>query len=270
MTIYFWYNLQSQYKVRKDTSLSPFWDEKRWVRLRCPFCFKNISDTSKFCPECGRNLVKGSLGSNIINASGDNRIIGQLTQGNNGSIVINDLEKDAATPTVKPVPVWRSPVTQSILGWIGTATGVIGIILPSGDLLVRICHFFQNWRNSSDGAIDNRCITDLLIVSIAAILLIVIIRLFRMTRQELTYPVMFGLGISGVGKRISLLKITSTPCPRCGGRLRYRNCPTETRVDTYSDGSSKETVLEKRPFVVCTRNADHRWLVDATLFSKLV
>ncbi|MDT7508647.1 zinc ribbon domain-containing protein [Bifidobacterium sp. H1HS16N] len=236
--------------------------------MRCPFCFKDISDTSKFCPECGGNLVKGSSGSNIINASGDNRIIGHLIQGNTGTIVINDLKKDAAAPTVKAIPVWRSPITQSILGWIGTITGVIGL-LPFGNLLAKGYRFFQNWRNPADRTMDNRYIIDFLIVAIVVLLLSGIIALRRITKRELTYPVMFGFGISGIGKRISLVKIESTPCPRCGGSLHYRNCPTKTRIVTYSDGSRKKTVLEKKPFVVCTRNADHRWLVDATLLSEL-
>ena len=242
--------------------------QKREATVKCPYCANRIPDASKFCPECGRSMADGPSYSGNINTSAHNQIGGHFIQGNAGSIIINAPETGTSVPSAEAVPVWRSPITQSILGWIGTITGVLSLF-PLGTFLLNIYRSFQHWENSISttgyGYTEN---TMAIVFVVLLFLSCMSFILFKIAKHELTYPVMFGYGISGVGKRLSLVRIKSTPCPQCEGRLRYRNLPTKTRIITYSDGSSKETVAEKRPFLVCENNPDHRWSVDPTLFSN--
>lgn len=236
--------------------------------MNCPYCANTVPDASKFCPECGRRMADDPSNSGNINTAAHNQIGGHFIQGNAGSIVINAPESGTSVPSAEAVPVWRSPITQSILGWIGAVTGFLSFF-PFGTFLLKLYRSLRHWKNSISTTGNGHA--EALMALIFFVLLFLSIMSFillRIVKHELTYPVMFGYGISGVGKRLSLVKIKSTPCPQCEGRLRYRNLPTKTRIITYSDGSSKETVVEKTPFLVCENNPDHRWLVDPTLFSK--
>lgn len=235
--------------------------------MKCPYCGSRVSDASKFCPECGRSMADSPYNSGNINTAAHNQIGGHFIQGNAGSIIINTPESGTSVPSAEAVPVWRSPITQSVLGWFGAITGFLSL-LPLGGFLLQALRHLKNSIIPTTGGGN----TEYVILAITFLVLFFLAcmscNLFKLTKRGLTYPVMFGYGISGVGNRLSLVRIKSTPCPQCGGRLRYRNLPTKKRITTFSDGSSKKTVEEKKPFLVCENNPDHRWSVDPTLFSN--
>lgn len=159
-------------------------------------------------------------------------------------------------------PIWRSPITMAVLSWIGFFTS-IGSLLPLYNFLKPII----SWaKNSFDGNIPNVQGSQIYLFIFLGLFIfsVVIFSLRRITKSQTRYPLGFNYAISGVGKRLNIEKLHITPCPKCGGKLKYYNKPYDWINHYDENGNIKKIKITKRvPALECKRNSEHFWYVDS-------
>jgi hypothetical protein len=153
-------------------------------------------------------------------------------------------------------PMWRSPFTQAVLGWVSLVLGVLSLV-PAGTLL---------------GAFGSGPVgiwvanLPQLAVFVALVLLVALfvgaVSLWNVARTQNRYPIVKNVAVSGFGHRITLEKIKPAPCPACRGILFYYNKP-KTWVSQYNpSGVEKRTNVKRSPALECKRSAEHFYWVD--------
>ncbi|QYG10462.1 hypothetical protein [Microbacterium sp. PAMC22086] len=92
--------------------------------------------------------------------------------------------------------------------------------------------------------------------------LILTLSLRRTAKTETRRPLMFGLAISGHGRRITFERIRAEKCPKCGGSVRYYDKPTQWINHREANGRRWREVTERVPALECRRNQKHWFEVD--------
>ena len=155
--------------------------------------------------------------SNINNVSG-NVFIGptNIYSGNNllnGEKIENIAEYEAE-------PVWRSSITMGLLTWIGFIIAIIDIF-PFYKIIEPLINIL---RDKSIDAIPDNKLYAIFFISLMLLLLIVL-ALRKITKNETRYPLFFNYAINGFGNKITLEKVRVGECPICGGEMKYFNKP---------------------------------------------
>lgn len=191
--------------------------------------------------------------SNINNVSG-NVFNGptNITVGNNYSN--KDAKDKCALYTVEPV--WRSPITMAMLSWGGFIISLIGLF-PLYKIFEPIINLINNKSIKVDLNKNN-----VILFIVILIFFVLIIRLRSITKKETRHPLLFNFAISGLGRKITIEKIRTNKCPKCGGKMKYFNKVVEWRDITYSNGKTKREVIKKVPALECKRNSDHWVKID--------
>ena len=219
-----------------------------------PECRAEMSETAKFCSECGRQTAYDA--KNSLTVEGDTH--GGIYQAGR-DLIFNSVEPVQSPARYEAVPKWRSPFTLAVLTWIGTVLAVLacfpiwGIVKGIRELFVvrdfTGVRYFILW--------------DFLFLVILIIVGGLIVRLWRMAKTETRWPLMFGWSVSGKGRRITFEKFNTGRCPICYGRLKYCMIPTEWVDYVSNDGQRKRKVMERTSVLKCRRNSKHWYEVDS-------
>ncbi len=156
-------------------------------------------------------------------------------------------------------PIWRSPITMAVLTWISfiPTIGALFSGLKIFEPIVSLLHFQQVSTNDSHAPIY------IILFALCLVTLSFVLFLRSMAKNQTRYPLKFGYALSGLDNRINIEKISSSPCPECGGKLKYYNKPSEW-IDYHDNRGNfkKRKVTEKIPVLECRRNKNHFWYVD--------
>ena len=208
-------------------------------RGECKNCGNLIPSRNKFCGECGCPVESGL--TNIANAGGD--IHGGLYQAGRDVVINSSVPSEPVAPNYEAVPKWRSPITLGILTWLGIGLALLALF-PIGDVLKPISSVFFSFPN--DYKVQGiQYYTSRLLFVIAIIVFTIPLLLSRsIARKQVRKPLWFGWAINGKGQYLTLEKIYPSPCPVCGGKMRYRKDQNWTA------------------FLECRRNSKHLFEVD--------
>ncbi len=195
----------------------------------------------------------------------NNKIIGQNTFVGSTQVankIINNYttnENEQKKAKYEAEPVWRSPFTQAVLGWIGVIIGIAEFI-P----LCKIIGYVKSFFNSTIELGDAK---DLLIwtwiLMLLFLLIIVCFTLRRITKRQTRHPLIGKYAISGYGNRITIEKVHIDKCPICGGDMRYYNKPVEWMPVDCGNGRIKQQVIKRIQVLECKRNSEHCQEVDS-------
>lgn len=222
--------------------------------MDCSRCGARIGSTSKFCEECGARRGVGS--DNAVNTGGGDIHGGVFQAG--GDIIVGPATPEPPIATYEPVPLWRSPLTLAWLSWIGLLLGIAGVI-PFWKLVEPIVKLVSG--SSADQPGLSQVIWGAVLV-VVIFLLILTLSLRRTAKTETRRPLMFGLAISGHGRRITFERIRAEKCPKCGGSVRYYDKPTQWINHREANGRRWREVTERVPALECRRNQKHWFEVD--------
>lgn len=232
--------------------------------MNCPNCDREIPNDSNFCPQCGKPQTDRLSNADIsANATG-NQVDGALVVGNSGSIVVNLRNEKSENARVKAEPKWRSPLTKDVLTWISCIAGVLALF-PANSIYHWVAT--KQFKFATLKEIDKPLISSICVIIVLMLIFFGSRRLRKITKKQLTFPLAFNYGISGVGEHLSLIKLKSK-CPICKGNLRYKKYEYDFHYEYYSNKRRKKVIDKKKPFVVCSRNAEHRWYVDPAIFCE--
>ena len=176
-----------------------------------------------------------------------------------GSVVLNSLDDKFSNDnaTYKTEPLWRSQITLAVLNWVSFFIALVGIF-PIENIINSLGKFF-------DGTFQGNIIYELqkwiLFFLVVVILLCILMRLRKIAKKQIRYPLFGNLAISGFGNRIIIEKIDISKCPRCGGKMRFYNKPQ--KILYYDNNGNVREIIEKRvPVFECRRNPEHFYFVD--------
>lgn len=150
--------------------------------------------------------------------------------------------------TYHPEPIWRSKITLATLAWLSFIIS-ISSLFPIYKIIV------EPILNLRTGNYENIGKSNYLVIVLIILLFLFLITqiLRRIAKNQIRYPLIFNYAINGNGQRLSLEKIKISPCPQCGGKMRYYNKPIEWR---------NEKVTKTTPALECLRNREHWYKVD--------
>lgn len=185
----------------------------------------------------------------------DNLITGKSIQIVQGDIYNNTPTSPFSEVEFTAEPVWRSPITTAVLSWIGFFTGVADLF-PLYKIGETLLNFSSKAWKAFEGVVD-QMITFLFL----SIVLVTILSLRKITKNQTRHPLFHNYAINGYGKRLSLEKIHVGRCPKCGGKMRYYNKPVEWK-EILKNGQIKKVVTKKVPALECERNENHWYEVD--------
>ncbi|WP_339181945.1 hypothetical protein [Paenibacillus sp. FSL R5-0701] len=155
-----------------------------------------------------------------------------------------------------PEPVWRSPFTLAILTWIS-------FVITVGGLIPIVVKMVKNSLDIFNGelkpVVGFEFSIYLMAFVILIILLVILLSLRRIAKTETRHPLFFNFAINGYDNRLTLEKIHSHKCPKCGGEMKYYNKPVEWINRPNNDGSIKRKVTKKVPALECKRNPNEHW-----------
>lgn len=189
-----------------------------------------------------------------------NNVSGNIFNGPTNIVAGNNYsakDEENKVASYEPEPVWRSPITMAILSWMGFIISLIGLF-PLYKIFEPLINLITNKHIKADSNI----IIYLIISFVILILFALVMRLRNITNKETRYPLLFNYAISGLDKKITIEKIHTGKCPRCGGEMKYFNKPIEWVDVPNSDGKIKREVTKKVPVLECKRNPKHCYEVD--------
>lgn len=173
---------------------------------------------------------------------------GDIYNGNGGA------EQESASYTSEPL--WRSPFTLAVLTWVSVFIGILGV-MPIGQIINSALNVLKgNYEASVNLNVQ------MLIFAFFVILFLLLISLRRIVKKEIRIPLIWNLAINGYGKRITIERIHTDKCPRCGGKMKYYNKAVEWVDKYYSDGKTKREIVKKIPVLECKRNHEHFYQID--------
>lgn len=222
--------------------------------MKCSSCGHPLELQKKFCGECGAPAPGGS-GNTASTGGGD--VHGSLYQAGR-DVVVNPPPDVPPSATYEAVPKWRSPFTQGVLSWAGAIIGLVSLF-PLGKFLQAVLGLFTS---GPEGVSGSPSLAWLVASLVLVLVVVLIIKLRRVTKAQLRVPLMFGWAVSGSGHRITIEKIRAGKCPLCGGKMRYYSKPTEWIDHIDANGRKRREVTERRPALECTRNPRHWVEVD--------
>lgn len=226
--------------------------------MECPACGRAAALGDRFCGGCGASL-SGATGHSVNTGGGP--INASVYQAGRDVIVTAAPDQHAATYQAEPL--WRSPITQGILAWVGLVLGLTSVV-PIGGL---IKSFYRLFSNGILAAFDETKqydpfnIANIILLMAIALLAILTWRLRRVAKKQLRVPLWWGLALNGAGRRITVEKIRAH-CPICGGKMRYYNKATKWIDHINTNGSRRREVTETMPALECRRNPQHWFTVD--------
>ncbi|MFC5221601.1 hypothetical protein [Bifidobacterium leontopitheci] len=165
--------------------------------------------------------------------------------------------QDTQTAKYEKVPIWRSPITQAALTWIGFLTG-IPTIISFGKIVYDFGVIFLS--KNFTGTVASNISQEMILLSITALIFASVISIRRITKQALLVPLShgsFGLAVDGSGHRLSIVKVKANPCPICGGGMRYYARPTEWTSYQDQNGNIKRRVSKRTPVLGSARFLAH-------------
>lgn len=171
--------------------------------------------------------------------------------------IYNNVESDCEKATYKPEPVWRSPFTLAVLSWISFIIGVLGLF-PFGTMIKCVVDGIV----SADFTFFQKAEPYAIVSTLLICLVVFFILLRDIAKKQTRHPLRFNYAISGYGKRLTLEKIHTGKCPRCGGKMRYYNKPVEWVDKYFSDGKTEREVTKRSPVLECERNSEHCYWID--------
>ncbi|ACZ01141.1 Uncharacterised protein [Streptobacillus moniliformis] len=139
-----------------------------------------------------------------------------------------------------PEVIWKSPITMSLLTWIGVSIFLIDIYLF--------------YRILKDDFKSNRLYLVIFILLFLFFILILFLR--NITKKEMRLPLFFNYSINGFGRKIILEKIHINNCLKCGGKIKYHIKPVEW-VYYYINGEMKRKITKNSPVLECKKNQEH-------------
>lgn len=224
--------------------------------MNCGSCGHQLEPHNKFCGECG--VPASGRPGNKVDTGGGN-VYGGLYQAGRDAVV-------NPAPVVPPlaryevIPKWRSPFTQGVLSWAGLLVGLMS--------LFPLWKFFESVleliRSGFAGVrIDRHAgIGWVICFVVLFLMLVVILGLRRLAKQQLRKPLISGWAVSGRGHRITLERIRTGKCPLCGDTMRYYKKPTKWVDHIGVNGRKRREVTERSPALECKRNPSHWTKVD--------
>ena len=222
--------------------------------MQCSSCGKPIEAGSRVCSQCGPAV--GAHGNTTNTGGGD--IHGGVFQATRDMVV--QLPPEApASASYAAVPKWRSPLTLGALSWLGLIVGLLGL-LPLWEVGQWAVGTFAGGGGSPPGLQDAALWVAALVLLVLLLLLVLSLR--RIAKRQLREPLILGWAVSGSGRRITFEKIRAGPCPRCGGKMRYRSRPTKWIDHLEPGGGVRREVTERAPALECQRNPKHLFWVD--------
>ena len=178
----------------------------------------------------------------------------QIITGKKNNIGVERERKAQYTPE----PVWRSPITMGILTWISFILSI-----PSMFSLYKIIEpLVTIITERKIGAVKETNQVFVVVFIIFFMLLLLSLSLRRIAKNQTRHPLILDYAISGLKGVISLEKIKTEKCPKCGGRMKYYNRAIEWRNIRFSDGRTRREVTKRTPALECRRNPDHWFKVD--------
>ena len=222
--------------------------------MECSSCGKPVEAGSRFCGQCG--CAVGSRG-NVASTGGGDIHGGVLQAGRD--VVVHPPPEATASASYEAVPKWRSPLTLGVLSWLSLVVGLLGL-LPLWEVGQWVVGTFTGGGGSPPSVQDAALWVAALVL--LALLLLLVLSLRRIAKRQLREPLILGWAVSGSGRRITLEKIRAGPCPRCGGKMRYRSRPTKWLDHLKPGGGVRHEVTERAPALECQRNPKHVFWVD--------
>lgn len=225
--------------------------------MNCANCGGQIDQGNNICGSCGMRVNSAAFPSQSVNTGGGD-LNGTVYQAGR-DMIVNSPSSLAESARYCAVPKWRSPFTQGVLSWAGVALGIASLfpLWRIGKPIVRLV---------GEGVFmpDPNQVSWMFVFLGVMILFVLVLRLRRLAKYELRQPLAFDWSVSGFGRRIAFEKISAEPCPKCGGKLRFVNRPTEwiNLVDVH--GRRRREISERVPVLECQRNTEHRYKVDPT------
>lgn len=133
-------------------------------------------------------------------------------------VLVNRTPKDPFPVTYKSEPLWRSPVTQGILAWVGVLLGFASLF-PATDFVRSFVGLFS--AGSFTSGYWSRVLLNLDLMIIAIFVGLLVVRLWRLAKRQLREPLWWGLALNGAGGRITVERIRAS-C-QCGGKMAFHN-----------------------------------------------
>lgn len=225
----------------------------------------------KFCQECGQKrhgqqpACAGcgyrfeSTSGNVASAGRD--MHGAMQAGRD--IIVNPSDPAPPAGEFDPVPLWRSPFTSGVLTWVSVLLGAAAF-LPGWKVLESAKPgagpLFRN-GDSQAGAPSG--MLAVLALAFLVVLFAATASLASVAYREVRLRLFGSFALNGLGRRITLERIETKPCPTCGGRLQFRTVPLAW-VPKYVNGTyTGREVTAKTMGIVCNRDSDHWWRVQS-------
>lgn len=217
--------------------------------MNCPVCRRVVPSEDRFCRGCGASL--GGHAGYSVNTGGGNISGGVYQAGRD--VVVNRTPKGPPPATYEPEPLWRSPVTQGFLAWVGVLLGIVSLF-PAADFVRSFVGLFS--AGSSTLGWWSKILLNLGLLLIAIFVGLLGMRLRRLMKGQLREPLCWGLALNGAGGRITVERIRAT-C-QCGGKMRYRN-----KVNRRKSNILRRIIGPNgTPIVECKRNSSHSCRVE--------
>lgn len=212
--------------------------------MYCSQCGNELRQQDLFCSTCGnpsgnRDVIKTTGGENVTIA-GNNKI-------SNSSIQVGDIYLDKTQDEkayidreyIKPLLFFNRPVK---LIWLVIFDGICFI-----GSLVSIISFLTGQYPGSPGLLA------LFFALLPFLLFSILLKICRDLAKR-RFSRFFLFNFEATESRTVFISIISGTCPKCGGRLKL--------VDLGPANKSKKT------YVQCSRNENHIWDFDPTIFDE--
>ena len=224
---------------------------RRAIKVNCE-CGWQLEAGMRYCPGCGRHVGRDPSQS-ISSGGGD--MTGVFQAGRD--IILGPAPQEG--PSYNAEPIWRSPFTLGILSWAGVGLGVLSL-LPLFKIFEPLVAFLLSRGRAG---LPPANIGWAILFLVVALALAGALSLRRLVRDRLRIPALVpGWALSGSSGRVTLERVRTGGCPKCGGRMRYYNKATEG-IDRWSEsGGSRREVTERTPALECRRNPKHWYEVD--------
>lgn len=215
-------------------------------------CGRELERRMRYCPDCGR-ATGVDPSQSISSRGGDMSGIYQAGR----DIILGPVPE--AVPTYDAEPIWRSPFTLGILSWVGVGVGVLSL-LPLFKIFEPLVAYLLS---KGQEALPSPGLGWAILFVVMALVLAVSIFLRRLVRDRLRVPALVpGWALSGSSGRITLERVRTGGCPKCGGRMRYYNKPTAWVDHTSESGWIRREITQRTPALECRRNPKHCYEVD--------
>lgn len=160
---------------------------------------------------------------------------------------------------------WKSPLTQASLTWIGTITGLLGLLQGYGLIAPLVLAIVGGFKNPGRPPHAIPLMQPLVFTFMATVVVFVLtLSMRRIVRHRLRTFGSWKLlpAAIAVDGRFALARFVGK-CPTCGGRLEFYNKAVDWEYVPKPKGGQKKVVTEREMTAECVRNPKrHAWYVD--------